>query len=161
MNERLLNSMATARVPMKRIGTHTLDLPRYETDGAAAMDLRLCIHDREHGVIWIHPSRRLLANTGFAMAIPQGLELQIRPRSGLANQKMLTVLNSPGTIDSDYRGEIKVLLVNHSREIVRLEHGDRIAQAVLAPVIRAVPWEVDELPGTARGEGGFGHTGRN
>jgi dUTP pyrophosphatase len=106
------------------------------------------------------PGQRLAVPTGLAMAVPPGFEIQVRPRSGLARQHGVTVANAPGTIDADYRGEVLVLLVNLGTESVRIQHGDRIAQIVVAPVVLVEPEEVDALPETARGEGGFGSTGR-
>ena len=102
----------------------------------------------------------IFSGTGLAFAVPEGWELQVRPRSGLALREGLTCLNSPGTVDADYRGEVKVILVNHGTRPVRIERGERIAQAVLCPVGRPVLREVDALPETARGDGGFGSTGR-
>jgi dUTP pyrophosphatase len=105
------------------------------------------------------PGERASVGTGLAVAVPEGYELQIRPRSGLAARHGVTLVNTPGTIDADYRGEIRILLINHGREPFHVERGDRIAQAVLAPVTRARWAETDELPFTERGEGGFGSTG--
>jgi dUTP pyrophosphatase len=132
-----------------------LPLPAYETAGASGMDLRAAIGaDRV-----LAPGERALVPTGFGVAIPAGFEGQVRPRSGLAVKQGITTLNSPGTIDSDYRGEIQVLLVNHGREPVTIRRGDRIAQLILAAVARAEAVEAAELPSTVRGAGGFGHTG--
>ena len=133
-----------------------LPLPAYQTEGAAGMDL--CADLSEP--LTLGPGARAAVPTGLAVAVPSGWELQVRPRSGLALRHGLACLNSPGTIDSDYRGEILVLLINLGAEPVTLRHGDRIAQLVLAPVGRASVRLVDELPQTARGEGGFGSTGR-
>jgi len=130
-----------------------LPLPSYETSGSAGMDVRAA----ENMVI--APGHRGLVGTGLAFAIPQGYEIQVRPRSGLALKKGIGVPNSPGTIDSDYRGELKIILLNHGEEDFIIERGDRIAQIVVAPVQRGVLKEVDRLDGTARGEGGFGSTG--
>lgn len=130
-----------------------LPLPSYATDGAAGLDLRAAAS------VTIEPGRRARVPTGLAIAIPPGWEGQVRPRSGLAWRHGLTVLNAPGTIDSDYRGEVQVLLVNLGDETVSLERGERIAQLVVAPVGRAEVELVDSLDGTARGAGGFGHTG--
>ena len=129
--------------------------PYYATPGASGVDLYASIPN------WliILPGHRWLISTGICIAIPEGYEGQIRPRSGLALKKGVTVLNSPGTIDSDFRGEIKVLLINHNISSFRVEPGERIAQLVFSPIIR-VAWDiVDELPTTIRGEGGFGSTG--
>jgi dUTP pyrophosphatase len=132
-----------------------LELPRYMSDGAAGMDLCADVVGDEV----IDVGDRRLVPTGLAIALPPGFEGQVRPRSGLAVRHGLTVLNAPGTIDADYRGEIKVLLVNLGREPVTIRRGDRIAQLVVGPV-SAVSWhEVGELPSTGRGEGGFGSTG--
>jgi len=130
-----------------------LPLPSYETSGSAGMDIRAV------EPATIAPGRRGLVGTGFAFAIPEGYEVQVRPRSGLALKKGISVLNSPGTIDSDYRGEIKVILANLGDEDFVIERGDRIAQIVVAPVQRGNLVEVEELDDTIRGAGGFGSTG--
>ncbi len=137
-----------------------LALPAYETAGAAGMDLRASLHadDRAEG-IQLPSGGRVLVPTGLAMAIPPGFEGQIRPRSGLAARHGLTQLNSPGTVDSDYRGEIMVLMINHGAETYLVRHGERIAQMVIAPVVQAAMVRVDALPGSERGTGGFGSTG--
>jgi len=129
-------------------------LPTYQTSGSAGMDL--------HAVeaLTLEAGSRALVPCGFSMAIPHGYEAQIRPRSGLALKHGVTVLNAPGTIDSDYRGELKVLLINTGREPFSISVGDRIAQMILAPVIQMPPWVVGELDETDRGSGGFGHTGQ-
>ena len=132
---------------------HGLVLPRYATDGAAGMDVLSA------EAVSLKPGQRHAVATGFAVAIPDGYEIQVRPRSGLAFKHGITVPNTPGTIDSDYRGELKVLLINHGDETFAIERGDRIAQLVLAPVTQAAWQEVDELDETTRGEGGFGSTG--
>jgi dUTP pyrophosphatase len=128
------------------------------TQDAAGMDLAACLPPG--GSVRLEPGERALVPTGLALAVPRGYEAQVRPRSGLALRAGLTVLNAPGTIDADYRGELSVILVNHGREPVEVRHGDRIAQLVVAPVVSVDPVEVDELPAAARGEGGFGSTGR-
>jgi dUTP pyrophosphatase len=135
-------------------------LPSYETEGAAGMDLRanLAAPDRAQGLS-LAPGERALVPTGIALGIPPGWEVQIRPRSGLALKRGVTLVNAPGTIDSDYRGEIGVILINHGAETVTVTHGERIAQMVAAPVARAVLRETAALGGTARGAGGFGSTG--
>lgn len=135
-------------------------LPSYETEGAAGMDLRANLgpDDRAEGLI-LAPGARALVPTGIALGIPAGWEVQIRPRSGLALRRGVTLVNAPGTIDSDYRGEIGVILINHGSEAVRVTHGERVAQMVAAPVARAVLRETATLDGTARGAGGFGSTG--
>ena len=131
--------------------------PTRATPGAAGMDLHAYI--RHGGPITVPPGQRVRIRTGVRVAIPPGYEGQVRPRSGLASELGLTVLNSPGTIDSDYRGELRVILVNHGTNDVTIEHGDRIAQLVIAPVpaVELVP--ADALPPTGRGAGGFGSTG--
>lgn len=152
----------TVSVSIKRLASHdpALDVPGYETDGSAGMDLRACLAsaDRRDG-IKLPSLGRVLIPTGLAMALPGGFEAQIRPRSGLAARHGVTVLNSPGTIDADYRGEIAVLLVNLGAETVTITHGERIAQMVIAPVTQAHPVEVETLDTTERGSGGFGSTG--
>lgn len=130
-------------------------LPAYQTDGASGMDLRADI-DAE---IRIPPMGRTLVPTGIALAIPRGLEAQVRPRSGLASRHGVTCLNSPGTIDSDYRGEVRVVLVNLGEAPFTVRRGDRIAQLVFAPVVRARLKVSDAIDATRRGGGGFGHTG--
>ena len=132
---------------------HGLDLPRYATGGAAGMDVLAA------EALVLKPGQRHAVATGFAMAIPEGYEVQVRPRSGLALKHGITVPNTPGTIDSDYRGELKVILINHGADNFAIERGDRIAQLVLAPVLQAAWEEVDELDDTIRGAGGFGSTG--
>lgn len=132
-----------------------LPLPAYATDGAAGFDLRACISKP----VMIGPGGRILIPVGFCCAVPLGHELQIRPRSGLATKYGITVANSPGTADSDYRGEISVCLINHGATHFEINRGARIAQAVLAPVVRATMAEVVELDMTVRGVGGFGSTG--
>ncbi len=130
-----------------------LDLPAYATAGAAGMDV-VSAED-----VTIAPAARHAVATGLAMAIPAGFEIQVRPRSGLALKHGITVPNTPGTIDSDYRGELKVILINHGAEPFEIRRGDRVAQLVLAPVTQASWLTVDELDATERGEGGFGSTG--
>jgi dUTP pyrophosphatase len=121
------------------------------------MDLRAAVP--EHEPIVLRPGGRIAAPTGFAYGLPVGYEAQVRPRSGLAIKNGITCLNSPGTVDSDYRGEVKVILVNHGEEDFTIRRGDRIAQLVIAPVVQAEWAEVDSLDETARGAGGFGSTG--
>lgn len=135
-----------------------LALPAYETDGSAGLDVRAAVP--ESAPIVLAPGTREMIPTGLAVAIPDGFELQMRPRSGLAAKHGLTCLNSPGTIDSDYRGELKVILINHGAELFTIARGERIGQMVLAPVTRLEWAPVDTLPNTERGEGGFGSTGR-
>jgi dUTP pyrophosphatase len=133
-----------------------LDLPAYQTDHAAGLDLRAAVD----GDVILDPGARALIPTGIALAIPPGFEGQVRPRSGLALRHGLTCLNTPGTIDADYRGEVKVLLANLGQEECTIARGDRIAQLVIAPVVRAALVTVRDLPASPRGDGGFGHTGR-
>lgn len=143
------------KVEIKRL-THgeDLPLPAYETAGAAGMDLRAA------EAVTLRPGARHLVPTGLSIALPQGFEAQVRPRSGLAVKHGVTVLNAPGTIDCDYRGEVKVPLINHGQEDFVIARGDRIAQMVIAPVTRITWTEVTELDETARGTGGFGSSGR-
>jgi dUTP pyrophosphatase len=136
-----------------------LPLPAYETRDAAGMDLRAAVPEGEPFIL--APGQRGAVPTGLAIALPPGFEAQVRPRSGLALKSGITALNSPGTIDADYRGEIKVILINHGAETVALNRGDRIAQMVVAPVTRATWEEVEGLDDTVRGAGGFGSTGRS
>jgi dUTP pyrophosphatase len=132
-----------------------LDLPAYATPGSAGMDLRAAL---ESDVV-LHPGRHDMIPTGIALALPDGYEAQVRPRSGLAYRHGVTVLNSPGTVDSDYRGEVKVLLVNHGHRPFTITRGERIAQMVIAPVVQVTLQEVDALDATERGAGGHGSTG--
>ena len=133
-------------------------LPAYATPGAAGADLRANFLDR--GDVLVQPGARLLISTGLRLAIPAGYEVQIRPRSGLALKHGITLANAPGTIDSDYRGALGVILLNTGTEAFQIRHGDRIAQMVVAPVVQAAFALVSELDTTARGAGGFGSTGR-
>ncbi len=142
------------RVDIRRLKRgEDLPLPRYATDGAAGMDV-VSAEDLVLG-----PGARHAVATGLAMAIPDGYEIQVRPRSGLALKHGVSVPNTPGTIDSDYRGELKVIMINHGDEPFVIARGERVAQLVLAPVTLAEWHEVDELPQSERGEGGFGSTG--
>ncbi len=133
-----------------------LDLPAYQTEGAAGADLRAAIDAPLH----LAPSSRASVPTGLVLEIPEGFEVQLRPRSGLAARHGVTLVNTPGTIDSDYRGEIAILLINLGTEPVTIERGDRIAQMVLAPVVQARFEAVETVSSSARGQGGFGSTGR-
>ncbi|MCR9193952.1 MAG: dUTP diphosphatase [Hyphomonas sp.] len=135
-----------------------LDLPAYETLGAAGMDVRAAVPESEPMVLT--PGTRMMVPTGLSVAIPQGYEIQMRPRSGLAAKHGITCLNTPGTIDSDYRGELKVILINHGQDAFTIARGERIGQMVLAPVTRIVWEQVATLDETERGAGGFGSTGR-
>jgi len=149
-----MHSQNEVPVPVKRLPHFAgLELPAYATDGAAGMDV-LAAED-----VVLAPGERHAVATGLAVAIPPGYEIQVRPRSGLALKYGISVPNTPGTIDSDYRGEVKVILINHGTEPFDVRRGDRIAQLVLAPVTRATWLKVDELNETVRGEGGFGSTG--
>ena len=131
-------------------------LPSYKTDGASGMDLMACIEKP----ISLEPGKSCLIPTGLSVAFSEKYEIQIRPRSGLAAKNNISVLNTPGTIDSDYRGEIKVILYNHGKEDFLINNKDRIAQMILTPVIKMEFEETDDLPETVRGEGGFGSTGK-
>lgn len=147
--------MATLRI--RRLPhAHDLPLPAYETAGAAGLDLRAAL---PNGPLRLEPGARLLVPTGLVLELPVGTEGQVRPRSGLALRHGVTLLNTPGTIDADYRGEVGVILINHGREAFTIQHGDRIAQLVVAAVLQAAIVEVAELSETTRGAGGFGSTG--
>ena len=149
---------ASIRVAVQRLPhSNGLALPRYETEGAAGMDLLAAIDDAEP--VTLAPGARALVPTGLAIALPMGFEAQVRPRSGLALRHGVTVLNAPGTIDSDYRGEIGVVLINHGPRPFEVARGDRVAQMVIAPVAQAQLRFVDALGGTLRGAGGYGSTG--
>jgi dUTP pyrophosphatase len=132
-----------------------LHLPSYETVGSSGMDVCAAVADQ----LIIEPGARALISTGFAVAIPVGYEIQVRPRSGLAVKHGLSLPNTPGTIDADYRGEVKIAMINLGAEPVTIRRGERIAQMVVAPVVRAAIEVVSELDDTTRGSGGFGHTG--
>ena len=149
-------STRTVRVHVRRVrrSVHPLALPRYMTPGAAGMDLAADVSAE----VMLRPGERRLVPTGLALAIPAGYEGQVRPRSGLAHRDGLTLLNAPGTIDADYRGEVQVLLINLGRAAVRIHRGDRIAQLVVSPVVTVTWQEVETLPATTRGNGGFGST---
>ena len=143
-------------VPLKRLDNGAdLALPQYETAGSAGADIRAAVD----APLRLEPGQRALVPAGFAMALPAGYEAQVRPRSGLAVKNGITVLNAPGTIDSDYRGEVKIMLINLGKEEVAISRGMRIAQLVVAPVSRAGLALVDSLRSTDRGSGGFGSTG--
>ena len=134
-----------------------IDLPAYETSGAAGMDLRAAVPANEP--LTLKPGQRTLVPTGFIFEVPEGFEAQIRPRSGLAIKNGITCLNSPGTVDSDYRGEVKVILANLGQDDFTVERGMRIAQMVIAPVTQVIVSEITEVSETQRGSGGFGSTG--
>ena len=143
-----------AKIQIKRVSKKVL-IPKYETLGSSGMDIAAHI---EKNII-IEPGDKALVPTGFKLSIPKGYEVQIRPRSGLDAKKNISVLNTPGTIDSDYRGEIKVILVNFGKEKFIVENGSRIAQMVVCPIVQATLQEVKDLEETKRGSGGFGSTG--
>ncbi|SEW29598.1 deoxyuridine 5'-triphosphate nucleotidohydrolase [Aliiroseovarius sediminilitoris] len=139
----------------------TIALPCYETTGSAGADLRANLPEPDRATGWtLAPMERRIVPTGLRVEIPEGFEMQIRPRSGLAAKHGVTLANAPGTIDSDYRGPLGVILINLGAEPFSVGHGDRIAQAVIAPVVQASYALVEALSGTARGTGGFGSTGR-
>ena len=142
------------KILIKRL-SKDVSLPKYETSGSSGMDLAADIVTS----IVINPGKTAIIPTGLAVSIPDGFEIQIRPRSGLAAKMNITVLNTPGTIDADYRGEIKVILINLSDKVFVVDKGLRIAQMVVCPIIQAQLEEVDELNNTDRGKGGFGSTG--
>ena len=144
-----------AKVLIKKLNPD-VELPAYKTNGASGMDLMAFIE----GPIRIEPNSSYLVPTGLSMAFSGDYEVQIRPRSGLAVKSSITVLNTPGTIDSDYRGEIKIILFNHGKEDFLINNKDRIAQMVLTPVVKVVLEETDNLPDTSRGDDGFGSTGK-
>jgi len=142
------------KIQIKKLSKDVLT-PKYETSGSSGMDIAAYIE----GDIIINPGDKALIPSGFSLSIPKGYEVQIRPRSGLAAKKSITVLNTPGTIDADYRGELKIILINHSKEKFSVKKGERIAQMVVCPVVRVQLEEVQELPITNRGASGFGSTG--
>jgi len=143
------------KVLIKKL-SHNAKIPIYKTDGSSGMDLMALIENK----ITIAPYKSALIPTGLSVAIPDDTEIQIRPRSGLAAKSNITVLNTPGTIDSDYRGELKVILFNNGEKDFIVNNGDRIAQMVLMPILKVEFEEVNELPETIRGSGGFGSTGK-
>jgi dUTP pyrophosphatase len=142
------------KILIKRLSKE-VSLPKYKTSGSSGMDLAANINAN----ININPGKTAIIPTGLALSIPKGFEVQIRPRSGLATKQKISVLNTPGTIDSDYRGEIKVILINLGQESFKVEKGLRIAQMVVCPIVQAQLKEVDDLSETERGKGGFGSTG--
>ena len=148
--------MTNITINVKRLPhAEGLALPAYQSAGAAGMDVMAALAEP----VYLAPGARIAIPTGLSISIPAGYEAQIRPRSGLAFRHGLTVVNAPGTIDSDYRGEIKILLINLGAETIEISHGMRIAQMVIAPVVQASLQEVDSLSDTDRGAGGFGSTG--
>jgi dUTP pyrophosphatase len=151
-----MNGDNMEKVQVQIVNKSRNPLPEYATPFAAGIDLMADVSNNDK--IIIYPGQRVFVPTGIYIAIPDGYEVQVRPRSGLAAKKGISVLNTPGTIDSDYRGEVKVILMNFGEEAVAFGNGDRIAQAILAPVVQ-IEWnKVEELPTTERGEGGFGST---
>ena len=148
--------MENIRIHIKRLtNDQPVSLPQYMTEGSSGMDLFASLKKE----VTLQPGERGLIPTGISVAIPEGFEGQVRPRSGLAIRSGIGIINAPGTIDADYRGEIGILLINFGNEPVTLRHGDRIAQLVISRVFRAIWEEADELPPTLRQGGGFGHTG--
>jgi len=143
------------KVLIKKLNSK-VQLPKYKTDGSSGMDLMAFTESP----INIRPQESALIPTGITIAIPEDTEIQIRPRSGLAAKSNISVLNTPGTIDSDYRGEIKIILYNHGKEEFIINNNDRVAQMILMPIIKAELEEVEDLPKTLRGSGGFGSTGK-
>ena len=143
------------KIQIKRLNSE-VKIPSYKTQGSSGMDLMAFLKDP----VTIKPKSSELISTGISVAIPEDTEIQIRPRSGLAAKSNISVLNTPGTIDSDYRGELKIILFNHSADDFVVNNGDRIAQMVLMPVLKASFEEVENLPNTIRGTGGFGSTGK-
>jgi dUTP pyrophosphatase len=143
-------------VEIKIINNSSNNLPAYETIGSSGMDLKANLQE----AVKLEPMQRALIPTGLFIELPLGYEAQVRPRSGLAIKHGITCLNSPGTIDSDYRGEIKIILVNLSNETFTIQHGERIAQMIIQPVTKATWQVVKVLNESKRGEGGFGHTGK-
>ena len=143
------------KVLIKKL-SHKAQIPIYKTEGSSGMDLMALTEDK----IVIKPYKSALVPTGLSVAIPNDTEIQIRPRSGLAAKSSISVLNTPGTIDSDYRGELKVILFNHGDKEFIINNGDRIAQMVLVPILKVQFEEVQDLPETIRGSGGFGSTGK-
>ena len=148
--------MNTNNVLIKKLDTNSFELPKYQTEGSVGMDLSAFIR----ADIVIKPNERELIPTGIAISLPQNIEGQVRPRSGLALKYGITVLNTPGTIDSDYRGEIKVILINHGKEDFLVKNNDRIAQLVFSEVVKVSLNEVDDLDQTLRDQQGFGSTGK-
>lgn len=149
--------MSTVRLAVKKLH-EAATLPGYQTAGAAGMDIHACLPEAP---VTLQPGAIAVIPTGLALAIPAGFEGQVRPRSGLSTKHGLSVPNAPGTIDSDYRGELRIALINHGKEAFTVTHGMRIVQLVIAPVVRASIELVDDLDETERGQGGFGSTGRH
>jgi len=145
------------RVRIKKVRQGAIKLPHYMTPLSAGMDLCACLEGKE---LVLEPGTWQLIPTGIAIALPEGYEAEVRPRSGLALKHGVTLLNAPGTVDADYRGEVGCIMINLSKEPFTIKDGDRIAQLVIHQVCRAELEEAEELPESSRGEGGFGHTGR-
>ncbi|MBS0197561.1 MAG: dUTP diphosphatase [Planctomycetes bacterium] len=154
-----MSDTAQPTLAVKRLDPRAA-LPRYQSAGAAGMDLAACLPESTPS-IWLEPGAIRPIPTGIAIAVPLGFEAQVRPRSGLSTKHGITLPNAPGTIDSDYRGEVLVPLINLGKERFEITHGMRIAQMVIAPVVQAVIAEASELSATQRGAGGFGSTGRH
>lgn len=151
-----MGTLEQIRIYIKRLRKdRSIPLPQYMTEGSSGMDLYASLEEE----VTLQAGERRLIPTGISVAIPEGFEGQIRPRSGLAIQKGIGLVNAPGTIDSDYRGEVGVLLINFGKDPVTVRNGERIAQMVISRVFRSILVEVDDLPATHRQEGGFGHTG--
>jgi dUTP pyrophosphatase len=149
--------MSEAKLEIKRLPhAEGIDLPSYKSSDAAGMDIRAALDE----TVLLKPGERALIPTGLQFAIPRGYEIQVRPRSGLAIKHGITMLNSPGTIDADYRGEVKLIAINHGQHNFKIERGERLAQLIIAPVVQMPVVEVDKLDETERGDGGFGSTGR-
>lgn len=153
------NMKSELTINIKRIsnGFDDIELPHYATAGSAGMDIRAAVNDE----VILKSGKTILIPTNFSVEIPEGFEIQVRPRSGMAINHSIGILNSPGTIDSDYRGEIKIILFNFGAEDFIIKRGDRIAQLIISKVYRTVLNEIDELNTTSRGSGGFGHTGKS
>tara|TARA_B100001248_G_C27399150_1_gene468471 strand:+ start:7706 stop:8158 length:453 start_codon:yes stop_codon:yes gene_type:complete len=142
---------------VKKLENFKGDMPRYATDGASGFDVRAQLSEP----VTLKPGQRSMIPTGLAFAIPENYEIQVRPRSGLAVRNGISMVNTPGTIDADYRGEVKVIVINHGQEDFTINDQERIAQFVLCPVVKAEFQWVESLSGTERGDGGFGSTGKN
>jgi dUTP pyrophosphatase len=147
--------MSSREVVVETVAEEAVNLPQYASEGCAGADVRAHLTEP----VIVQPGTIAVIPTGLYFAIPEGYEIQVRPRSGLALRNQISVLNAPGTIDSDYRGELKILLINHGKEPFTVEPGMRVAQLVLAPVVKAIFIRMAELSQTSRGSGGFGHTG--
>ena len=151
-----LNQPLKIRITRVESGLKDIPLPAYATRGSSGMDIYASVEDDLH----LQPGETTLVPTGIRIAVPEGFEAQVRPRSGLAIKHEIGILNSPGTIDSDYRGEVKIVITNFGKKEFIVRRGDRVAQLVISPVVRAIWEEVNSIDETERGEGGFGHTGK-